>query len=57
MSAYIKPIPKHQCQVCRWKKATVELFNSLNASLGYFCGVCGKRRLAELNKNRKEVAA
>ena len=32
------------------RPATVELFNSFNASLGRHCKRCGERRLKELQK-------
>jgi hypothetical protein len=34
------------------RRATYEVFNTYNASLGYHCAVCAKRRLAELLRGR-----
>lgn len=46
--SHLRPIPKRQCAECGWKRATVELFNDHNSSLGYFCGRCGRMKLARL---------
>ncbi len=35
------------------KRASVELFNSANASQGCFCTSCGKRRLAEIERGEQ----
>lgn len=47
MPAYSKSITYH-CARCGGK-ATREVFNGQNSSMGYYCGDCAKRYVAELN--------
>lgn len=47
MPAYTRSI-EHRCQTCGGR-ATVEAFNTRNASLGYFCTPCGNERVRRLN--------
>ena len=42
--AFLRKIWPRRCVVCK-KQATVELVNRYNASLGDYCGVCGRRAL------------
>lgn len=49
--AYLVSI-KRPCQTCG-KNATCEVRNSHNASIGAFCGPCGKRRVKELERAEK----
>lgn len=43
-----------KCQRHPEKRATCEVFNDVNASLGVFCGPCGKSRLKEFEREREE---
>lgn len=36
--------------------ASVEVFNSKNASHGYYCARCGERRVKEIEKVEKDLA-
>ena len=49
MAAYKTQIPRHLCVVCK-SKAAVEVFNTYNASCGYYCTRHGVQRVKELNK-------
>lgn len=49
MPAYKVKIPKRQCQTCP-SHATHEVFNTFNASVGFFCNRCADRRLSEMKK-------
>lgn len=48
MPAYTKQLPKRECVVCGGR-ATVEVFNTYNGSLGPHCTVDGNRKVRELN--------
>jgi len=48
MSAYWKSIEYH-CLTCR-KPATAEVFNTFNASMGYFCKDCKHREIERLDR-------
>ncbi len=43
-----------RCLRCE-KRASVEVFNSANASQGTFCSAHGKKRLAEIESAEKAV--
>lgn len=45
MGAYTIPLSTRLCVKCK-RRATCEVFNTYNASLGYHCTPCGKRVLA-----------
>ena len=47
MSAYWKSI-EHHCTKCH-KPATAEVFNSFNASMGFFCKECKHREIERLD--------
>ena len=48
MPAYYNQLPPRVCVVCGGK-ATVEVFNNRNATLGPHCARDGARKVAELN--------
>ena len=49
MSAYGVKLPPRGCQVCR-NLATVEVFNSKNAPIGFFCGPDGIKMVKALDE-------
>lgn len=58
MPAYKRGIPKHDCGTggCH-KRAAFEVFNTANASLGFYCGTHGDRLVAQLNAAAEATAA
>jgi len=50
--AHAREIPKRECIMCG-KNAQVEVFNTYNASFGFYCRLCGRKRVAELVKIEK----
>jgi hypothetical protein len=48
MPAYTKELPRRECVVCG-ERATVEVLNDRNGSLGPHCRRDGQRKVAELN--------
>ncbi len=52
MSAHLRELYARNCQCGR--AAKVELFNTVNASLGYRCKRCGERELKEILKRNEE---
>jgi hypothetical protein len=44
--AYLRDLPRPLCRCSA--RATVELLNRANATVGYYCRRCGRSRLAEL---------
>ena len=49
MSAYGVKLPPRDCQTCRGR-ATVEVFNSKNAPIGFFCGPDGIKMVKALDE-------
>lgn len=48
MPAYSIPLDTPKCYC--GKKAKVQVFNTWNASVGFYCGPCGRRKVEELNR-------
>ena len=46
--AYFVPIVAPRCAVCHVKKATVELRNRFNGTIGYYCLKHGQLEMAHL---------
>jgi hypothetical protein len=53
--AYLKDLPHFRCYHCQGK-ATVELFNHRNATLGAYCSRCGNKALGELQRKERQPA-
>lgn len=49
MSAYGVKLPPRNCQTCQGR-AVVEVFNSKNAPMGFFCGPHGIRTVKTLDE-------
>lgn len=49
MPSYSKDIQKPLCRVCR-ARATKEVFNTFNASCGFFCARHAKQEIETLNQ-------
>lgn len=49
MSFHLRPIHKRTCRQCG-ARASVELFNDRNSSLGDYCARHGKTAVAELER-------
>ncbi len=45
--AYTKPLAVRLCARCS-RRATVEVFNTYNASLGFHCGPCARHLIQDL---------
>lgn len=55
MAAYKVEILKRTCRVCS-NRATHEVFNTYNASVGYFCRGHADKKVEELNNQGGDLA-
>lgn len=54
MPAYVRPIETHRCEQCG-KRATCQVFNTVNALVGWFCTPHGRSRVKLLNDRHIET--
>lgn len=50
--AYLKELTVSHCKKCG-KRATIELFNRVNASQGRYCKPCGRAALRQMSEREQ----
>lgn len=54
MPAHTKELPKRRCLDCD-KPAKVEVFNTYNSSLGYYCTRHGRALVERINRTHEDL--